>query len=142
MPKVAPFAPDTPLGLRAQPHLRWLSLGVAAAAVLRLTAGDWLACPMQQLFHHACPTCGMSRALGLLLHGQFAESFTLQPLTLPAVACSWLVLGAGLEGVLRGTAAVSLWRSHRWLFAVTASVFFLVFALWLARSLGYAGAVG
>jgi hypothetical protein len=138
MPKVARFAPDAPLGLR----LRWLSLGVAAAAVFLVTASNWLACPMQQLFHQACPTCGMSRALTLLLHGRFAESFALQPLALPAVTCSWLVLAAGLEGVLRSTPAVTLWRIHRWLLAVTTSVFLLVFALWLARSLGYAGAPG
>jgi uncharacterized membrane protein HdeD (DUF308 family) len=141
MPKVARFAPDARLGQRAQPQLRWLSLGVAAAAVSIFTASDWFACPMQQVFHHACPTCGMSRALSLLLRGHFATSFRLQPLALPAVVCSWLTLAAGFEGLLRGTPAVTLWRTHRWLLAVTSSVFLLVFALWLARSLGYTGSV-
>ena len=84
----------------------------------------------------------MSRALALLLRGQFAESFALQPLALPAVVCSWLALAAGLEGVLRRTPGVTLWRTHRRLLAVASSVFLLVFALWLARSLGYAGAAG
>lgn len=141
MPKVARFVPDAPLGLRARPHLRWLCLGVAAALALLLTASNWLACPMQQLFHHACPTCGMRRALALLLRGHFAESFTLQPLALPAITCGWLLLAAGLEGVLRGTPAVTLWRSQRWLLTVTTGVFLLVFALWLARLFGYASAV-
>jgi Protein of unknown function (DUF2752) len=142
MPKVARFAPDAPLGLRAQPKLRWLSLGLAAAAVLLFTASDWFPCPMQQVFQHACPTCGMSRALSLLLRGHFAASFRLQPLALPAAVCSWLLLAAGLEGLLRGTPAVTLWRRHRWLLAITTSVFLLLFALWLARSLGYARAIG
>lgn len=142
MPKVARFAPDAPLGARAQPGLRWLSLGAGGAFVLLLTVSDWLTCPMQQLFHHACPTCGMSRALSLLLRGQVAQSFALQPLALPAVASSWLVLAAGLEGVLRGTPGAALWRQHRWLLALTSCVFLLVFALWLARSLGLAGATG
>ena len=135
MPKVARFVPDADLGLR------WLSLAVSAAAVLLLTASNWLTCPMQQVFHHACPTCGMSRALGLLLRGDWAASFTLQPLALPAVIGSWLALATALEGALRGTPAVTLLRTHRRLFALTASVFLLVFALWLARSLGYAEAV-
>ena len=142
MPRVARFAPDAQLSLPARPGLRWLSLSAAAAAVLVFTAGSWLVCPMQQLFHHACPTCGMSRALELLLRGQFTASFALQPLALPAAACSWLVLAAGLEGVLRGTPAVTLWRKHRRLLAAATGVFLLVFALWLARSLGHAGALG
>lgn len=139
MPKVARFAPDAQLGARAQLHLRWLSFGVAAAAVLLVTASDWFACPMQQVFHHACPTCGMSRALALLVHGDFAESLALQPLALPAVAGSWLVLAGGLAGVLSGTPPLLLWRAHRGPLAVTAGVFLLVFGLWLARCCGYAG---
>lgn len=131
MPKVARFVPDAQLGLR------WLSLAVAAAAVLLVTSSDWLACPMQQVFHHACPTCGMSRALALMLQGQLTASLAAQPLALPALACSWLVLGFGLEGLLRGTSALALWRQNRRLLGATASVFWLVFALWLVRS--YAG---
>lgn len=137
MPKVARFAPDVPPSLRAQAGLRWLGWGLAAAVVVAFTSSDWLVCPMQQFFHHACPTCGMSGALALLLRGQFTASFALQPLALPAVTCSWLVLAAGLEGVLRGTPAFTLWRAQRGLLAVTAGVFSLVFALWLARLLGY-----
>jgi len=135
MPKVVRFAPDAPLGVRS------LSLALAAAAVLIVTLGDGLGCPMQQMFHHACPTCGMSRALGLLLHGQAAESLTLQPLALPTLVCSWLVLGRGLEGLLRGTSALTLWRQNRGLLATSGAVFFLVFALWLARSFSYADAL-
>jgi hypothetical protein len=142
MRRVARFVPDAQPLLRAQPGLRWLCLGIGSAAVLLLTASDRFACPMQRLFDHACPTCGMSRALGLLLRGHFAESFALQPLAVPAVATSWLLLAAGLEGVLRGTAGVAMWRAHRWLLAVTCGVFLLVFTLWLARSLGYASAAG
>jgi len=127
MLKVARFVPDERAGAR------WLSLGLAAAAVLLMTSAPWLGCPMLRVFHHTCPTCGMSRALGLLVRGQLTASLALQPLALPAVVSSWLTLAAGLEGALRSTPPSELVRENRWLLLATAGVFSGVLGLWLAR---------
>ena len=127
MLKVARFVPDE------RPGARWLSLGLAAAAVLLMTSNHWLGCPMLRVFHHACPTCGMSRALGLLVRGQLTASLSLQPLALPAVVSSWLTLAAGLQGVLCSTPPSELVRAKRWLLLATTGVFSAVLWLWLAR---------
>jgi multisubunit Na+/H+ antiporter MnhB subunit len=128
MRKVAHSVPDARLGLR------WLSFALAAAALLLVLSSGWLPCPMQQMFAHACPTCGMTRALALMLRGHLTASLAAQPLALPTFACSWLLLAFGLEGVLRGTSALTLWRQHCGLLGAATSVFLMAFALWLVRS--------
>jgi hypothetical protein len=129
MLKVARFAPDARL------RVRWLSLGMAAAALLLVLHSGGFGCPMLRVFHQPCPTCGTSRALSLLVRGRLPESLALQPLALPAVVCSWLVLGLGLEALWLRTPGTQLLRprGNRWLLAATGGVFSLVFWLWLAR---------
>jgi hypothetical protein len=129
MPKVARFAPD------AVSRSRWLSFGLAGAALLLLMWSGGLGCPMLRVFHQPCPTCGMSRALALLMHGQWRASLQLQPLALPATLCSWLVLSQAMLALWQRTPAAELLRApaNRGLLLTTGVVFLLVFALWLAR---------
>lgn len=127
MLKVARFAPDG--------RLRAVSLGVAAATLSAVLSTGGFGCPMLRVFHRPCPTCGTSRALSLLMRGQVSESLTLQPLALPAVICSWLVLGLAIQALWQRTPALELLRSraNRWLLLATGSVFALTFSLWLGR---------
>ena len=43
-------------------------------------------CLFRRLTHHACPTCGMTRALALLAKGDWRASIALHPLGLPLAA--------------------------------------------------------
>ena len=47
-------------------------------------------CPTQILFNFPCPGCGMTRALMLVLSGQFGEAWRLQP-----PVYGWILGGAG-----------------------------------------------
>lgn len=125
MLKAARFVPE------ARKGARWLSLSLATAAMLVVTSSGWFGCPMLRVFHHGCPTCGVSRALALLTRGQLAASFQLQPLALPAVSSSWLTLAAGLEGVLRSTRPCELVRANRWLLLATTGIYCGLIWLWL-----------
>lgn len=129
MLKVARFVPE------AVSRSRWVSWGLAAVALLLLLWSGGLGCPMQRVFHQPCPTCGMTRALALLLHGQWLASLSLQPLALPALLCSWLVLSEAVLALWQRTPAAELLRSpaNRWLLLTSGAVFSLVFAFWLAR---------
>ena len=40
-------------------------------------------CPLKLLFHIPCPGCGITRASGLLLKGQFFDAFILNPNSAP-----------------------------------------------------------
>jgi hypothetical protein len=129
MLKVARFAPE-PVS-----RSRWLSLGLAAVALLLLMWSGGLGCPMLRVFHQPCPTCGMTRALVLLMHGQCRASFSLQPLALPVLLCSWLVLSQAILALWQRTPAAELLRSpaNRGLLVAASAVFLLVFSRWLAR---------
>lgn len=42
-------------------------------------------CPVNYFLNTNCPTCGMTRSLFALLRGNFAESFVLNPMTVPFI---------------------------------------------------------
>ena len=126
MLKVARFAPEA--------RVRGVALGLAAATLLLVLWSGGFGCPMLRVFHHPCPTCGMSRALALLMRGRVSESLLLQPLAVPALICSWLVLSQAVLALWQRTPAAELLRApaNRWLLVATGAVFLLVFCLWLA----------
>jgi hypothetical protein len=70
------------------------ALGVAAAWVLgALPAVTGLTrCPMAMFTHHACPGCGMTRAMRLLLHGEVGASLHMHAFALPIAATSGLIM--------------------------------------------------
>lgn len=59
--------------------IRWV-IPAAALYFLILYAVFGTICPIKALTGIPCPGCGMTRALGLLLTGQFARSFQMHPL--------------------------------------------------------------
>ncbi len=56
-------------------------------------------CPVRALTGHACPGCGMGRALALLAHGQIAASLYQHPFGLPLLL--WMLCWAVLPERLR-----------------------------------------
>jgi hypothetical protein len=111
-----------------------LSAGVVAVLIV----GVGYSCPIKLLTGHPCPTCGITRACRLALHGDFAAATHMHPLVWLAVPVVVLVLGIELAGYAR----TSTWGASRRLRggdALMAGTAALLFALWLARFAGYFG---
>jgi Protein of unknown function (DUF2752) len=51
-----------------------------------------LRCPVAQFAHHACPGCGLTRAVRLLAHGDVAASLHMHALALPQLLASAVVM--------------------------------------------------
>ena len=79
--------------------------------------GGPLMCPMQWLFDLPCPFCGISRGLGVLLHGDIYQGFVYNPLSvalLLGALALWIVWC--LECVFQSRAVISVSpQSKRWL---------------------------
>jgi hypothetical protein len=114
----------------------WPALVAVGGVLVLLSFGS--ACPIQLAFGIPCPTCGITRATRLALHGDLAAATHMHPLVWLAVPV--VVLLASLE--LIGYARHGRWGSSRRvrgadaLMVGTAS---LLFALWLARFAGFFG---
>ena len=56
--------------------------------------GHFTICPLALAGFEYCPGCGLGRSLVLLLHGHLAESFSMHPLAIFALAvlCSRIVI--------------------------------------------------
>jgi hypothetical protein len=114
--------------------LAWLAVGAALvlawAAVTASPAvtGEPL-CALRRASGHACPTCGVTRALALLARGAWRESLALHPwaaaLALQSVG-AWALWAAWLAGRLRA-------RPDRWIPHVLAANAAALAVLWLAR---------
>ena len=76
--------------------------GVAGLALRGPFEPETSLCPFRLLTGHACPGCGMGRALVAAMRGDFALSFAHHPLGLPLLALwtAWLAWGA--VNALRG----------------------------------------
>jgi hypothetical protein len=115
-------------------------LGLASLLVVASPVG-WL-CPVRLVIGVPCPTCGITRATRLVMHGELAAATRMHPLVWLAVpvvvaflaveAVGHVRTGAwGASGRVRGSGAVML---------VTAA---LLFTLWVARFFGaFGGPVG
>jgi hypothetical protein len=96
------------------------------------------ACPIQLAVGIPCPTCGITRATRLALHGDFAGATHMHPLVWIAVPVVVLFVTVELVGYARNRT----WGSSRRmrggdaLMLGTAS---MLFALWLARFAGFFG---
>ena len=109
---------------------------VVASALIVFAVG-W-ACPIELATGHPCPTCGITRATRLVLHGDLAAATRLHPLVWLAVPVVALFMTLEVVGYAR-TGAFGASRRMRGggaLMIITAS---LLFALWIARFLGYFG---
>jgi hypothetical protein len=123
-----------PAGSRRGAWLAWLVAGAALAlawvalAASQPGAGEPL-CALRRASGLACPTCGVTRALALLVRGAWRESLALHPwaallaLQLPV---AWVLWATWLAGRLRV-------RPDRWIPHALAANAAAVAALWLAR---------
>lgn len=97
-------------------------------------------CTIAKVFHRPCPGCGMTRAVDLMLVGQWRASLHMHPLALP-------MLVAG--GVF---AASTIWTTYRYgwplvhksvlgktALALLALTYLASLALWVFRAFGYFG---
>lgn len=117
---------------------RGLVPALAAGAVALVILAIGYKCPVQIVAGVPCPTCGITRATRLVLHGDFDAATQMHPLVWLAVPVAALFIGAELLGYRRTGA----WGASRrlpgssFLMVGTAA---LLFALWLARFAGYFG---
>jgi hypothetical protein len=118
------------------PRRALVPLGVAGAAALLLVVG-WR-CPIQLLLGLPCPTCGITRATLLALHGDLAAATHLHPLVWLAVPVVAGVLCIELTGYVR-TKTWGASRRVRGADALLTTTAFLLFALWIARFAGFFG---
>jgi len=72
-------------GLVQQPRRAALAALVWVAALLP-AALRWQQCGFARVFHIPCPGCGMTRAVTLLLAGDWRASLHMHPLAVPVVA--------------------------------------------------------
>ncbi len=119
------------------------ALGVAAAWVLgALPAATGLTrCPVALFTHHACPGCGLTRAVRLLFHGDVAGSLHMHALAVAVVASSGLImLGTTWAAYRRGTPTdllqVPFGRFAAWAFVVVQVTLLLYYVARLAGAFG------
>ena len=107
-------------------------------AVALVVIGVGWSCPIELVTGHPCPTCGITRATRLALHGDFAGATRMHPIVWLVVPVVSLLITAELVGYVRTGAwgASRRMRGANALMIVTAS---LLFALWIARFLGFFG---
>ncbi|MDB5216292.1 MAG: hypothetical protein JWO86_4219 [Myxococcaceae bacterium] len=95
-------------------------------------------CPVLLVAGVPCPTCGVTRAFLLALHGDVAGAMRMHPLMWLAVPVTLLFFGAELLGYARTRA----WGSSRripYSNVLMLGTAVLLFALWIARFAGYFG---
>jgi hypothetical protein len=114
----------------------WPALVVAGVALVILSFGS--TCPLLLVFGIPCPTCGITRATRLALHGDFAGATHMHPLVWLAVPVAIVMASVELGGYMRART----WGASRrlpgadLLMGGTAA---LLFVLWLARFAGFFG---
>ena len=97
-------------------------------------------CTFARAFHRPCPGCGMTRAIDLLLVGQWRASLQMHPLAVPMV----LAGGAFALSTIWTTWLFGLPLVHKSLFGrlalgALAVVYVASFVLWGLRWAGYFG---
>jgi hypothetical protein len=110
---------------------------VALGVAVTIVAVGWK-CPLLLVAGVPCPTCGVTRAFLLALHGDFAGATRMHPLMWLAVPVTLLFLGAEILGYAR----TRTWGSSRRLplsNVLMLGTAVLLFALWIARFAGYFG---
>jgi hypothetical protein len=122
---------------RARSARAALAAVIAFVAVLAILAVGWR-CPVLLVAGVPCPTCGMTRAVRLALHGDLAGATRLHPLMWIAVPVVMLFLGVEIVGYAR-TGAWGSSRRMRFSNALMIGTAALLFALWIARFAGMFG---
>lgn len=119
---------------------RWVAplVCVALGASIVFLPLKW-PCPVHAIAGVPCPTCGMTRAVRLILHGDLAGANAMHPLVW--VVVPWLSLVFVLETV--GYLKTGAWGGAKRMFprsgTITLAIAALVFVLWIARFMGAFG---
>jgi hypothetical protein len=98
-------------------------------------------CAVAAVLHVPCPTCGMTRALGLLATGRVAASLRLHPLAAPAALAMAMLAAATVRAAWNGEGFSDLRRAGvgRAAIGLALGVYAAVVALWIARAAGALG---
>ena len=115
-----------------------LAAALLAAAVALLTLAFGYRCPFQLIAGIPCPTCGITRAVRLALHGDLAAATRLHPLVWIAVPVVALFASVELIGYAR-TATWGSSRRMRGANVMMVGTAALLFVVWVARFAGYFG---
>ena len=132
---------DEPLPGRS----RRIARAAAVSAVWVLAAlpvvFGWQPCPVATFLHRPCPGCGMTRAIRLLIHGDFAASLRMHALALPVLVAGVLVAVATVWATLVFGSPVRLVRTRlgRFALGLAAVAYAAAIALWVLRCFGYFG---
>jgi hypothetical protein len=128
------------------PIAAWFGWGLATSAALSAwsllrgwTPGGEPICLLRRFAHVDCPTCGMSRALGLLARGEWQASLSTHPWALAIVLqliAGWvlwsLAIAAKSRGERRRWTSVAEWTERRVPMILAANALTLI-AIWVVR---------
>ena len=113
------------------------AFALLALAALLLAGLPWK-CPLLALTGIPCPTCGLTRAARLALHGDFGAATRMHPLWFVVVPA----LGAVLGGEMVAYARAGRWGEvieRRWVKWTLGAIASALLVIWIAR---FAGAFG
>ena len=139
MAAAAASPPPRPLDGRARFFRALLAVGLWGLAILPTLVGAQR-CTFARAFHRPCPGCGMTRAIDLLLVGQWRASLHMHPLAVPmllaggafALSTVWTTWRFGLPLVHKSVLG-------RVALGALAVVYVASFMLWGLRWAGYFG---
>lgn len=119
---------------------RAVQLGVLYAILGFAYANPWVAfpCPVRAVLRIPCPGCGMTRALGEVMHGHFAAAHALHPLVWVVAPLVLIALCIESASFVRTGEFAHLSRSKR-ANRIGAVLVVLLLGVWAAR---FAGAFG
>lgn len=128
--------PDT---AKAEPRRAALAALVWALAALP-AALRWQQCGFARMFHIPCPGCGMTRAVTLLLAGDWRGSLNMHPLAIPVIAAgATFALATVWTTYVYGWPMVHKSRLGRASLVGLGVAYTASIVLWALRWLGYFG---
>ncbi len=140
MPQPADSGVETPAASLSGRLRRGLTLGLLTLPVVVAVSVDFPLCPTAGLFGIPCPGCGLTRATIAAASGEFAAALQLHPLVFVVAPVYIAVLGTlGMSYVRGGGDRPLSPRVNLAVSVLAISLFVLLFALWVARFLGYFG---
>ena len=89
--------------IKHQRGINVILLLLAVAAGYSVLTRFGIGCIWRDLFGICCPSCGMTRACGAALHGDFASAFYYHPLWVTVLPVAGLLIYFWFKRNLRGT---------------------------------------
>ena len=135
----APAPPDArpDAGRRA---VRALLMALVWAVAVSPALLGWQQCGFARMFHRPCPGCGMTRAVQLLLLGDWRASLHMHPLAVPMLfAGGAFALSTVWTTYARGAPMIHESRFGRVAIGMLAVTYVASMVLWVLRWAGYFG---